>query len=49
MLAIEPGAETRPMWQVVTGAFLGLSVIGVLFGLFYSTIISFIFASRRRG
>lgn len=49
MLAVEPGAETKPLWQVALGAFLGLFVGAVLFGLLYSTIISAMLASRRRG
>ena len=47
-LATEPGAETKPLWQVALGAFLGLGVGAVLFGLIYSTIISFVLARRGR-
>jgi hypothetical protein len=47
MLAVEPGAETKPIWQVVLGAFLGLGLGAVLFGLIYSTVISAILATRR--
>lgn len=48
MLAGEPGAETRPIWQAALGAFLGLFLGAVLLGLLYSTIISFVFAVRRK-
>jgi len=47
MLAAEPGAEMKPAWQVALGAFIGLGLGAVLFGLLYSVIISFILASRR--
>lgn len=48
MLAVEPGAELKPMWQVALGAFLGLGVGAVLLGLLYSTVISFFLASRQK-
>lgn len=48
VLAGEPGAETRPIWQAALGAFLGLFLGAVLLGLLYSTIISFLFAVRRK-
>ena len=47
-LASEPGAETKPLSRVALGAFLGLGVGAVLFGLIYSTIISFVLAKRIR-
>lgn len=47
-LAGEPGAETKPLWQVALGAFLGLGVFSVVLGLIYSTIISFVLAKRTR-
>lgn len=47
MLAVEPGAEVKPIWQVALGAFAGLFLGAVLLGLIYSAIISFILASRR--
>ena len=47
-LASEPGAETKPLWRVALGAFLGLGGGAVLFGLIYSTIISFALAKRIR-
>ena len=48
ILAGHPGAEIQPIWQVVLGAFLGLFGGALLFGLLYSTIISFVFAVRQR-
>lgn len=47
MLAVEAGAELKPLWQVALGAFLGLGVGAVLFGLLYSAVISFFLSSRR--
>jgi Protein of unknown function (DUF4199) len=47
-LPSEPGAGTKPLWQNALGAFLGLGGFAVLFGLVYSTIISFILAKRSR-
>lgn len=47
LMASEPGAETMPVWQVALGAFVGLSVGAVLFGLVYSAIISFFVAKRQ--
>jgi hypothetical protein len=48
MLAVEPGAALKPMWQVALGAFLGLGVGAVLFGLLYAAVISFFLTSRSR-
>lgn len=48
MLAVEPGADVKPLWQVALGAFLGLGLGAVLFGLVYSAIASFVLASRKR-
>lgn len=42
----EVSASNRPLWQVVLGAFAGLLLGAVVFGLIYSTIISFVLASR---
>ena len=47
MMAAEPGARTQPLWQVAAAAFLGLFVGSLLFGLVYSTVISFILAKRQ--
>jgi uncharacterized membrane protein len=46
-LASEPGAAEAPMSRVSAGAFLGLFLGAMLFGLIYSTVISFFLAKRR--
>jgi len=46
-LATEPGAAEAPMSRVVAGAFLGLFLLAMVFGLIYSTVISFFVAKRR--
>ena len=46
-LASEPGADQLPMSRVVAGAYIGLFVGAILFGLIYSTVISFFVAKRR--
>lgn len=47
LMAVEPGAEVKPLWQVAVGAFLGLGLGALLFGLIYSAVASFVLASRR--
>jgi hypothetical protein len=47
LMASEPGAETQPLWKVALGAFIGLFLGSLLFGLIYSTLISFFLAKRR--
>jgi hypothetical protein len=47
LMAGEPGAETLPVWQVAIGAFLGFSVLSLVFGLIYSTVISFFLTKRK--
>lgn len=47
LMASEPGAESLPLWQVAAGAFAGLFVGSLLFGLIYSTVISFLLAKRK--
>jgi hypothetical protein len=47
MLAVEPGSELKPLWQVALGAFLGLFGGAMLMGLLYSTVVSFFLASKR--
>ena len=47
LMASEPGAETMPVWQVALGAFVGLGGFALIFGLIYSTIISFFLAKRQ--
>ena len=46
-LASEPGAGEAPMSRVLAGAFGGLFILAMLFGLIYSTLISFFVAKRR--
>lgn len=48
LMASEPGAETMPVWQVALGAFLGLSLGALIFGLVYSTVISFFLAKQQQ-
>ena len=47
ILAGEPGAQAKPMWQVAAGAFAGLFIFAIFLGLIYSTVISFILVRRR--
>lgn len=47
LMASEPGAENLPAWQVALGAFFGLFLGSLVFGLIYSTIISFFLAKRK--
>jgi hypothetical protein len=47
LMASEPGAESMPVWQVALGAFVGLSLGALIFGLVYSAIISFFLAKRQ--
>lgn len=46
-LASEPGADQLPMSRVVASAYIGLFVGAILFGLIYSTVISFFVAKRQ--
>ena len=46
-LASEPGAATKPKSAVAIGAFVGLFLSALLFGLIYSAVISFFVAKRR--
>jgi hypothetical protein len=46
-LASEPGAAGAPASSVAIKAFLGLFVSAMLFGLVYSTVISFFLAKRQ--
>ena len=46
-LASEPGATNAPMSRIILGAFLGLVVGALLFGLIYSTVLSFFVAKRK--
>ena len=47
LMASEPGVENMPLWQVALGAFVGFFLGTWLFGLIYSTVISFFLAKRR--
>jgi len=46
-LASEPGAANAPVSRVMITAFLGLFLGTMVFGLIYSTVISFFLAKRR--
>ncbi len=46
LMASEPGAENLPLWQVALGAFVGLFLGSLIFGLVYSALISFFLAKR---
>jgi hypothetical protein len=47
LMASEPGAENMPLWQVALVAFIGLFLGSLIFGLIYSTVISFFLAKRK--
>ena len=47
LLLSEAGAQDRPLWQTAVFAFTGLFLGALLFGLIYSTLISFFLAKRR--
>ena len=46
LVASEPGAENLPLRRVALGAFIGLFLGSLIFGLIYSTVISFFLAKR---
>jgi hypothetical protein len=46
-LASEPGAANAPVSRIALQAFLGLFLGAMLFGLIYSTVISFFLAKRQ--
>jgi hypothetical protein len=48
LMASEPMAQTRPMWQVALLAYAGLFFGALIFGLIYSAIISFVLVRRRQ-
>ena len=48
LMASEPSAEALPLWKVALGAFVGLGLGALIFGLIYSTVISFFLAKRRQ-
>ena len=47
LLLTEPGAAERPLWQTAVMAYAGLFFGSLIFGLVYSTLISFFLARRR--
>ena len=47
LLMTEAGASDRPLWQTVAIAYIGLFFGSLIFGLIYSTVISFFLAKRR--
>lgn len=48
LLLSEAGPQARPLWQVAAFAYAGLFFGSLIFGLIYSTMISFFLASRRK-
>jgi len=49
LLLSEAGPQVGPMWQVAAIAYAGLFFGSILFGLIYSTIISFFLARKQPG
>ncbi len=47
LMASEPGMDSLPVWQVALGAFTGFFVMSWIFGLIYSTVISYFLAKRQ--
>jgi hypothetical protein len=48
LLLAEVGPSTRPLWQNAAMAFAGLFLGSLIFGVIYSTVISFFLARRMR-
>lgn len=46
-MGAEPGAATMPTWILMVQAFAGLFIGTIVFGVIYSTVISFFIARRR--
>jgi len=46
LMHVDPSMTTQPMSRIVLGAFAGLFLGALIFGLFYSTVISFLLAKR---
>jgi hypothetical protein len=44
----EPEMAVIPFWQLAIGAFAGLFLGALLFGLIFSTVTAFILADRRK-
>jgi Protein of unknown function (DUF4199) len=49
MLAHEPGAGDKPLWQVAVGAFAGLTIGAIVMGLIYSTLVTFFVVKNQKG
>ena len=47
LLLAEAGASARPLWQTAAMAYTGLFLGSLIFGVIYSTVISFFLAKRR--
>ena len=47
LLLAEAGASDRPLWQTAVMAFAGLFFGSLIFGVIYSTVISFFLAKRK--
>lgn len=47
LLLSQAGAQDRPLWQTAALAYIGLFFGSLIFGLIYSTVISFFLAKRR--
>lgn len=48
LLLSEAGSQTGPLWQITAKAYAGLFFGSLIFGLIYSTVISFFLAHRRK-
>ena len=48
LLLAEAGASERPLWQTAAMAYAGLFLGSLIFGVIYSTVISFFLARRMR-
>ena len=46
LLLAEAGASDRPLWQTAAMAFTGLFLGSLIFGVIYSTVVSFFLARR---
>ncbi|HKE59573.1 MAG TPA: hypothetical protein VKB46_22840 [Pyrinomonadaceae bacterium] len=46
LMHVDPSMTTQPMSRIVLGAFAGLFLGALIFGLFYSAVISFLLAKR---
>jgi hypothetical protein len=46
LLLAEAGVSERPLWQIAAMAFAGLFLGSLIFGVIYSTVISFFLAKR---